>query len=150
MKQSVDNIIETVGSVGYIVALIALLIVLAFEIVLLIARIKLFKKCGKKAWQAFIPFYTDYVFIKEICGLHWFWFVGYIIATSMMYRYDLAGVLLNLINLMSFYNLSVRTNKDKATACLFGFLAPHFATMVYGFSNLTYDPNIEVKESAIF
>lgn len=36
---------------------------------------KLFTKAGQAGWKAIIPYYADWVLMKDVCGLHWGWFV---------------------------------------------------------------------------
>ena len=134
----------------FMIAALALLFTLIITIIEIIAKIKLFNKCGKQGWKAIIPFYSSYVFIVEICGLHWAWYVGYLAASLFSLANVIVKALKIFVNAMSFYNLATRTNKDKITSMIFGGLFPSITTLVYGFSKLSYDKDIPVSESGVF
>lgn len=46
---------------------------------------KLFTKAGQDGWKAIIPYYKDWVLMKDICGLHWGWFVANLGCTLLTY-----------------------------------------------------------------
>ena len=102
--------------VGFLVAYI--LIMLAIIITLLIGRVKLFIKCGQKWWKAIIPFYGTYIFIVDITGLHWAFFI-----LSITMFFNLYSVLLvYFVWAMTFYNLGKKFHRDVAAATIFGTL----------------------------
>lgn len=141
---------EVVGTVGIVVAGIALIIALFFLVIVIIARCRLFKKCNRSAWEAIVPFYTDYVFFTKICGLHWAWFAGFLAVTLLSFKESTANLLRAFVYAMAFYNLAIKTNKDKIVSMIFGAFFSGFVTMIYGFSNIYYDENAPVKQSGLF
>ena len=135
----------------FMIAALALLFTLIITIIEIIAKVKLFNKCGKQGWKAIIPFYSSYVFIVEICGLHWAWFVGYIAVTLVSLGKTAVTALRLFVNAASFYNLGIRCNRDKTAAMIFGAIFPSVVTVIYGLtSSITYNKDIEVKESGLF
>ena len=148
MRYTVEDIIALVG-VG--VALVVSLISLLFVILFVAARVRLFKKCGKEGWKAIIPFYATYVEYVEIDGLHWGWFLAWMTITIGSLENSFIFALRIFMKAASFYNLAVRCKKENPIpSAIFGAFFPEITTMVYAFSNIDYDPTIEVKQSAIF
>lgn len=145
-----DLFTTVVDSVGFVVALIALGIVLVGLFIFTFGRCILFKKCGVAWWKAIIPFYGTYVFFVEICGLHWAWFVAYILIDGATVSSNTVQLLNMFVKAMAFYNLAIRCNRDKIPAMIFGGIASPIMTMVYALSNLDYHKEIEVKSSGIF
>lgn len=144
----VASAIASLG-VGF-VALITLAL-LALFIFIIVGRVKLFKKCGQAGWKAIVPFYTDYVFYTQICGLHWAWAAAYIVINVMSLESFTVRVLTLLVNAFGFYNLAIKCHKDKTATMIFGALFPSITTMVYGLSkDTTYYPYEEVKQSGLF
>ena len=143
--------VSTLDRVGFIVAAIALAICLLGVAIYLFGKAKLFSKCGQDWWLALIPFYGDYIFITKICGLHWAWFVGYIAVTLVSLGKTAVTALRLFVNAASFYNLGIRCNRDKTAAMIFGAIFPSVVTVIYGLtSSITYNKDIEVKESGLF
>ena len=133
------------------VALVALAISLLFVVIYVIARVKLFKKCGKEGWKAIVPFYATYVEYVEIDGLHWGWFLAWLFITLGSTQNTAIFALRIFMKAASFYNLAIRCRKiDPIPSAIFGAIFPEIMTMIYGFSKIDYDPTIEVKQSAVF
>ena len=148
MTRTIENLIA-ITSVT--VALVALTISLLFFVIYVVARVKMFKQCGKEGWKAIVPFYATYVEYVEIDGLHWGWFLAWLFITLGSTQNTAIFALRIFMKAASFYNLAIRCRKqDPIPSAIFGALFPEITTMVYGFSNIDYDPTIEVKQSAIF
>lgn len=145
-----DYFTRTFAHAGLLVAAIALIIVLIGLVIYLIAKVRLFRNCGKQGWKAIIPFYGSYVFYCEICGLHWAWFVAKVASTLLSFNNTVVGILEIFINAMAFHNFALRTRKDNIPAMIFGGLVPSIMTVIYGFSTFYYEPTIEVKNSGLF
>lgn len=150
---------ELIASLGIGVVLLVCLLCLALIIGIIVGRIKLFKKCGQAGWKAIIPFYTDYVFYKEICGLHWAWATASIILSLLSSEAivlgslsaDICSIIKILVSAMGFYNLAIKCHKDKIASMIFGGLFSGITGMVYGFSkNTVYYKDEPVKESGLF
>ena len=139
-----------VDSVGFVVALIALIIVMVGLFVFLFGRVILFRKCNYPGWKALVPFYGTYVFFTNICGLHWAWYLAYILIDGLTASNTTVQFLNMFVKAMAFYNLAIRCNKDKIPSMIFGGIASPIVTMVYALSNIEYHPEIEVKQSGIF
>lgn len=69
-----------VSGLGILSAVLGILFVLlcvvlgVCTVVTIVAKWKIYKKCGKQGWEAIIPFYTDYV-LCEITSLEWWFFL---------------------------------------------------------------------------
>lgn len=139
-----------VESVGFVVALIALIIFAIGLFIFLFARVFLFRKCGVEGWKALIPFYGTYIFFCNICGLHWAWYLAYILIDGLTASNTTVQFLNMFVKAMAFYNLAIRCNKDKIPSMIFGGIASPIVTMVYALSNIEYHPEKEVKKSGMF
>lgn len=148
LEDVIAALVATLG-LGIVCALAFGIFVLA--ILMLVARIKLFKKCGKEGWKAIIPFYSSYVFIVEICELHWAWFVvDLLIELSFITTEGLTSIIKVFVSAMCFYNLAIKGNKDKIPAMIFGGIFSGIMTLVYGLGSYQYNKEIEVKKSGLF
>lgn len=146
-----SNIFESlVASIGITVVIgffiLGLIIVLAF----LFARVKLFIKCGQPWWKAFVPFYSGYIFIVKICGLHWAWFAGMLVISFFSLESAIANILRLFVYAMSYYNLALKCGRDPIPSMIFGALFPNIVDMVYAFGSAQYSENVYVKESGVF
>ena len=54
-------------------------------IVSLIANWKLFEKMGYKGWQGIIPFYSEYILVKELYGSGWYFLLLLIPIVNIYY-----------------------------------------------------------------
>ena len=151
MYKQVDALYDaTIERVGFVVALIALIIVTIGLMVYLFGRFNLFKKCGKEGWLAIVPFYSDYIFYTQICGLHWGWFAASMLINLISIKESYVTFLRIFVNGMAFYNLAIKCDRDKIAAMIFGGIVPSILTVIYGFSSLNYDETKEVKQSGLF
>lgn len=145
------SLIDTVvDSVGFTVALIALIICLVGLFIFVFGRAILFKKCGVAGWKAFIPFYGTYIFMCDICGLHWAWFLAYVLIDGLTTSTTAIQFLNMFVKAMAFYNLAIRCNRDKIPAMIFGGIASSIMTIVYALSKIEYHKEIPVKQSGVF
>ena len=145
-----DYFTRTFTHAVLLVTSIALIIVLVGLSIFLIARVRLFRNCGKQGFKAIIPFYGTYVFYCEICGLHWAWFVAKIAFGLLSINNTVVKILEVFINAMAFHNFALRARKGNIPAMIFGGIVPSIMTVIYGFSTFYYDPTIDVKNSGLF
>ena len=147
LDQDLNKVIElfTGPLMAFFIVIIVLFI--AIRLVILIGKIKLFIKSGQAWWKAIIPFYSSYVLIVKIAGLHWAFFV---LSITMFFK--LYSVLLTyFVWAMTFYNLGKRFNRDIAAATIFGTLFSGLVIAIYGYnSKIVYDPNVKVNNCSFF
>lgn len=141
------SIIAVIGLTLFIVMVLA---ILAFCIAFLVAQCKLFAKCGYEWWKAIIPFYSEYVFFVNICGLHWAWFAGWLAVTFVSINHIVVRAFILFVNAAAYHNLAIRFDKDKTASMIFGALFPKIVNFVYAFGKGQYDGTIPVKESGLF
>ena len=55
-------------------AIFVIIVAIAVAVLLIIAYWKVFKKAGKKGWEAIIPYYNSWT-LNEISGAHWIWWI---------------------------------------------------------------------------
>lgn len=109
-----------------------------------------FKKAGKKGWEAIVPFYSTWV-LNEISGLAW-WYALVIIFYSLRivdegYLGEFVLLLAIVSNFFICYNLSKKFNRGIGTAILM-FLFPFVMFPVMGFSaDYIYDDKVVVSEN---
>lgn len=144
----ISSIIAYIG-IGLFLALVVGIVLLCG--VLLLGKCRLFPKCGKQWWKAIIPFYGDYVFIVEICELHWAWFVALLLFDlSIIETNGATSIIKMFVMAMCFYNLAVKGNKDTVPAMIFGGIFTSIMYAVYGFGDYEYHKEIPVKSSGVF
>lgn len=149
-----QNLISTVIGGSIILILIILLFALAAAIVCLVAEWKLFKKAGKKGWEAIVPFYNSYVLI-EIAGLNWWYFLilisGTILSilgvTGLSLVTTLAGC---FVNFLVFYNVAKKTKQNEILFGILGAFVTFVPTLILGFSNkIVFDNTVPVSPNGI-
>ena len=132
-----------------ILLIFALIIIIPFIVVYLVALAKLFKKGGKPGWAAIVPFYNSYVLV-EIAGLYWWYFLIAISGTifeivGLKTLTPLATIASMAVNFFIFYNLAKKMHKDPIKyAVLAIFFAPIMA-MILGFGKAEYDASVSVS-----
>lgn len=134
-----------------IFTIIISIVLLAIEILCIVANWNLFKKAGKGGWEAIIPFYNYWILV-EIAGLNWWWFL-LVVSDSVV---DLLGFddLSTITNLVSFfasfncyYNIAKKFNKSTGYSVCAG-LFPFIFAMMLGFSKTEfYDNSIPVSKN---
>lgn len=135
---------------GYIIFLIIGLVLLAFIIFYLVCLSQLFKKAGKKGWEAIVPFYNTYVLI-EIAGLNWWYFLIAISETICITIGSenlnlITGLAASVVNFFVFYNLAKKMHKDPIGIAIGGALIPEIIVIILGLSN-NYQYNSSVQVS---
>lgn len=144
---TVDTIVA--GMLGIYV--IILIIGLAVAIIQTIGYWKMFKKAGKRGWEAIVPYYGNWVLV-EISGLNWWWFLLFF-APIALGLFDLAplGYLVSAFaSFNCFYNLAKRFNKGVGFAVCLTLFTP-ICVPILGFSkNCVYDGNIAVGKNGVF
>lgn len=143
-------IVDIVASLGMAAVIGLLLAVIALCVLLIVGRVKLFKKAGLPGWKAIVPLYTNYVFAKDICNLHTVWAIASVVLSVLSYDGVIYEILGRFISLISFYNLAKKTNSDKVVTTVFGTLTPAITTMVLGLNKCTYDSSVETRPHGIF
>lgn len=76
---------ESVVVVMVLVYIMLSIIALMTAIVSLIANWKLFEKMGYKGWQGIIPFYSEYILVKELYGSGWYFLLLLIPIVNIYY-----------------------------------------------------------------
>lgn len=144
------NLVQNVGTILLVAGLLLLVIIIP----VLIAEWKLFKKAGKKGWEAIVPFYSTWVLI-EVAGLNW-WYFLISIGLSLASNFVGSGltIILSLasyyINFIIYYNLAKKTKQNLILYGILGIFVPFIAMLILGFSkNITYDNNIEVSPNGV-
>jgi len=130
--------------------IIIFLAILALAIVCIVAQWKLFKKAGKKGWEAVVPFYSTWILI-EIAGLNWWYFLiavaGTIISLlgieGLGWLTTIAGY---FVNFLVFYNIARKTRQNEILYGILGIFVSFVPVLILGFSkNITYESSIEVS-----
>ena len=126
-----------------------LIILIPIWIIYVIGLWKMFKKAGKKGWEAIIPFYNSWVYV-EIAGLNW-WYFLFIISGTIVTLIDLDELtpLCSLASLVVMffcnYNIVKRIHKDLGYAILMT-LFPYVMIPIIGLSkNIVWDNGIAVS-----
>lgn len=93
----------------FIIFLFFIFLCIAFCIVLLVVMIvgrwMLFTKAGQAGWKAIIPFYSEYVFVVDVCKCHWVLFL-----LELLFFWNIP--LLLFVNAMIHYNLGIKTHQS--------------------------------------
>ena len=114
----------------------------------------IFDKCGKKKWEAWVPFYRYYVLTK-ICGLHWM-YAALVVArpiVSFLKIERLEGIasLATVYGLyMLWYNLSKKFNQSVGFSVGLLFLPLIFIPILAFSKDYTYDSSVAVSEHGVF
>ena len=149
-ESSFDAIWAALGGLFiFIIVLVIALIVFAY-----VVNWHFFKKCGRKGWEAIIPFYSSWVKV-EIAGLNWWWFL-FLIFSVFVYVSDidnykvLVGIVPLFGNFVCNYNLSKKFHQDTGFAILMT-LFPWLMFPIIAFSKkYQYDNSVIVSKNGIF
>ena len=131
---------------------LTLIVLIPIIVLYIIGLWKLFKKSGKKGWEAIVPFYNTYVLI-EIAGLNWWYFLiaisGNICSVLGIAGLDGICTLLGMaVNFFVFYNLAKKFKKESIVWAIIGTLFSPIAVMIFGFAgSFVYDASIEVSKN---
>lgn len=135
---------------GSIVLILILgLLAIAIGIIYIVALWKLFKKAGKKGWEAIIPFYNTYVLI-QIAGLNWWYFLiaisGTIITLIGLNNLSwITNIATLAVNFFIFYNIAKKMKKSPVGFGVAGIFISGILVMVLGFSKNEFDNSIAVS-----
>lgn len=131
------------ASVAIWLVIFIVIVALAVLIVQIVAQCKIYKKAGKPAWAAIVPFYSDWVFC-EICGVEK-WFFALLIACSVVnilglkYLASLA-LLANLAGrFFCNYNLALKFKKDPIPYALGLTMLPVIFYSILGFGKSEFE-----------
>ena len=138
-----------------IFAIIALLIAIPIVVILIVGQYKVYKKAGKRGWEAIIPFYSTWVYV-EIAGLNWWWFLITCASTIVTFiggRSGLNGIA-SLASLFGMfvcnYNVAKKFNKDTTFAVLMT-IFPVIMFPLMGFSkDYQFDDSVKVSNNGPF
>ena len=130
---------------------IAIIIGLILGLIQLIGTWKIFKKAGRKGWEAIIPFYNTWILIVEVAKLNWWWFLVLLIPSLVVSSSDNYKIIFSLfplfVTLLVNYNLAKKFHKDTGFAILMT-LFPVIVYPIMGFSkNYVYDDSVPVSKN---
>lgn len=152
---SSEDLLSIILGGSVIFAFIIGLIAIAAVIVCIVAQWKLFKKAGKKGWEAIIPFYNTWVII-EISGLNW-WYFLICIAGTILSTLGIEGlgwlttIASYFVNFLVYYNLAKKTKQNEILYGILGVFVPFVPVLILGFSKkITFDNTIAVSPNGIF
>lgn len=149
LTNQTDGIIAAAWGIVVIIGIIALII----GIIQLIANWNLYKKCGRKGWEAIIPFYGTWIKMVEIAKLNWWWFlIGVLPSILLSSKKDLTTII-SLVTLFTAfqcnYNIAKKFHKDTGFAILMT-LFPTILYLMLAFSkNYVYDDSVPVSKNGI-
>lgn len=145
-----NEFLKIITSASIVFVLFLLVIIIGYLALYITSMWKLFKKAGKKGWEAIIPYYNTYVLI-EIAGLNWWYFLIAISGTiltligieSLGFITAIAGY---AINFFIFWNLAKKMHKDTVTTAILGTLFSGIMIPILGLSkNYQYDKSVVVS-----
>ena len=149
---NLSGVFAILGVLGTFVFFIGAILI-AWLVIYIIGKWKLFQKAGKQGWESIIPFYSSWVLV-EISGLAWWWFLIIIAPTILGIIDENLSGLATLISLFGsfccYYNISKKLHKDTGFAVLItlfsGIMIP-----IIGFSkNYQFDNSEEVSDIGPF
>ena len=133
--------------------LVSLFISVGIIIVISVANWFLFKKVGKKGWEAIMPFYNTFVLV-EIVGLNWWWFLLSEASELVTFMDNDLSVIASLVNLVvkfnCYYNLARKFGKSKSTSVLAGIFSSIFIFIFAFSSKEKYYAKKKVGSNGIF
>lgn len=147
------NYVETTGNTEgiwglffgtfIVIGILFLILFVAAIIVILVAKVKVFKKAGKSGWEAIIPFYSDWI-LCEITGVEK-WFFALLIAPTVVTILDIKAlsslaVLAGLAgSFFCSYNLALKFKKDGIAYGLGLALLPIIFYPILGFGKSEFE-----------
>ena len=150
---------EILGGVLIIFLLFIILIAIVLSIFQIIGMWTTFKKCGKKGWEAIIPYYNTWTLV-EISGCKW-WYFLILIGSSLIsfnisfnleelsnFSFDLLEGIGSLINYFIMYcinyNIAKKFKKDHLYA--FGLTQlPFIFYPMLGLGKSSFDRSVKVS-----
>lgn len=133
------------------VMMITMLIGLILAVIQLIGKWKIFKKAGRKGWEAIIPLYSTWILMVEVAKLNWWWFLILFAPSLITINLGKFGIILTLlelfITLLTNYNIAKKFHKDIWLAILMTFFPVIFYPII-GFSEkYVYDDSVLVSKN---
>lgn len=130
---------------------IAIIIGLILGLIQLIGTWKIFKKAGRKGWEAIIPFYNTWILIVEVAKLNWWWFLVLLIPSLAVSNSDNYKIIFSsftlFVSLLANYNIAKKFHKDTGFAILMT-IFPFILYPVIGCSkNYVYDDSVPVSKN---
>lgn len=149
LTSQTDGIIAAAWGIVIIIVIIALII----GIIQLIADWNLYKKCGRKGWEAIIPFYGTWIKMVEIAKLNWWWFLIAVLPSILLSSVKDLTIIISLVTLFTAfqcnYNIAKKFHKDTGFAILMT-LFPTILDLILAFSkNYVYDDSVPVSKNGI-
>lgn len=151
--------LETLGLILLAILIPFILIILVCSILQIIGLWKMFKKSGKKGWEAIIPYYNTWTLI-EISGCKWWYFLiligssllsfnfNYKISDTSQISFNMLDGLGTLINYFIMfcvnYNIAKKFNKDRLYAVGLTLL-PFIFYPILGLGKSEFDKNVKVS-----
>lgn len=151
---SLDNFVNFFYDSGLaFLFLLALFLLGAIIVIAWIAGWKLFKKAGKKGWEALIPFYNNYILV-EISGLNWWWFLLMISPSIVPFTNDDLSGIAEVVSLFAtfncFYNIAKKFKKTTGVSVCAGIFSYIFM-FIFAFSNKEkYYKDVKVSNNGVF
>ena len=99
-----------------VIGIFLVILVIAVAVVIIVAKAKVYKKAGKPAWAAIIPFYSDWV-LCEIAEVEK-WFFALMIAPTIISMLDIrflssiAAIASLAAGFFCNYNIALKFKKD--------------------------------------
>lgn len=136
-----------------VIAIIIGIIALIIGIIQLIANWNLYKKCGRKGWEAIIPFYATWIKMVEIAKLNWWWFLIAVLPSILLSSKKDLTIIISLVTLFTAfqcnYNIAKKFHKDTGFAILMT-LFPTILYLMLAFSkNYVYDDSVPVSKNGV-
>ena len=141
-----------------IFAILILIIVIPIVIVFLVAKCKMYRKAGKKGWEAIVPFYSDWIY-TEIAGVEWWWFIALIASNIFSFTTNNGNqtISFNFTSVIGLfgafvcnYNISKKLHKDVGFAVLMT-IFPFVMVPIIGFSSsYSFDNSVKVTKNGPF
>lgn len=121
-------------------------ILIGLLIFIYVCKWRLFKKAGQPGWKALIPFYSLYIQMVKISGIHWIFYVLYILFSFSKYTVFASMFILSL----TYYNLAKKFNKNKYVAASISPICSGFFVIYYALCNCKYDSTVKVSSCGYF
>lgn len=148
--------------VGVGILIFLVLFVIAIAVIAVIGEWKLFKKCGKKGWEAIVPYYADWTLV-DISGCHWWYFlliIGNSILSVVVEDTAAVGVIALIASILSLvsvyvvlcinYNIAKKFHQGVGFAVGMTFL-PFIFYLMLGFSEkYKYDSSVSVSPWGLY
>ena len=141
-----------------IFAILIAIIVVSIVVVFLVAKCKMYKKAGKKGWEAIVPFYSDWIY-TEIAGVEWWWFIALIASNIFSFTTNNGNqtISFNFTSVIGLfgafvcnYNISKKLHKDVGFAVLMT-IFPFVMVPIIGFSSsYSFDNSVKVTKNGPF